>query len=198
MPRHVSSSPQLDLLGGNHPQPTHRLFLALLPGEAVARRIEAAAAAVAASQPLRARMVRPARYHLTLHFLGDSPMRREDVARAAMAAASQVRAEPFELVLDTASAFHGREPPCVLHCTESPAGLQALWKDLRLALVRAGVGGHLSPQFTPHVTYAYAHGALPPTVPIEPIAWWVDGFALLHSIVGGGAYQMLDAWRLQP
>ena len=198
MPHHASSSPQLDLLGGGPPPPTHRLFFALLPDDAVARRIEAAAAAVAAGQPLHARMVRPARYHLTLHFLGDHPMLREDVARAAMAAAGQVRAEPFELVLDTASAFHGREPPCVLRCTESPAGLQALWQDLRLALARAGLSGHLSPQFTPHVTYAYAHGAPPPAVPIEPIAWRVDSFALLHSIVGGGAYQRLDAWRLQP
>lgn len=189
---------QPDLLGGGaEPAQIHRLFFALLPEERARTRIEAAAAGVAASQHLKARMIRPARYHATLHFLGDHPMLREDIARAAIDAAGRVRAAPFDLVLDSASGFHGREPPCVLRCTQTPPALQALWQDLREALIRAGLGAHLSRSFTPHVTFAYSRGALPQSTPVEPITWRVEGFSLLHSVVGGGDYEILDAWRFQ-
>jgi len=189
---------QPDLLGGGSERAQiHRLFFALLPDEATRSRIAAATANVAAAQHLRARMIRPARYHTTLHFLGDHPMLREDIVAAAVAAGGQVRAEPFEWVLDSASGFHGREPPCVLRCTQTPPALQALWQALREALLRAGLGSHLSRSFTPHVTFAYNRGAVPQSVLVEPIPWQVEGFALLHSIVGGGEYQTLDTWRLQ-
>ncbi len=187
---------QPDLLGGGaEPAQIHRLFFALLPEAQVRTRIQATAAGVAASQHLRARMIRPARYHATLHFLGDHPMWREDLASAAIGAAGKVRAEPFDLVLDSASGFHGREPPCVLRCTQTPPALEALWQDLRDALVRAGLAAHLSRNFTPHVTFAYSRGAPPQPAPVEPITWRVDGFTLLHSVVGGGDYETLGAWR---
>jgi 2'-5' RNA ligase len=183
--------------GGARPAEIHRLFFALMPDHGVADRIESEAARVGAVQHLHARMIRPARYHVTLHFLGDHPMLREDIVRAAIGAARTIAMEPFELVLDSASAFHGREPPCVLRCSYTPDALQKLWEDLRQALVLVGVGQHLSRNFTPHVTFAYSRGAMPQMVSIEPIAWRVEGFALLHSIVGGGEYRTLDAWRFQ-
>lgn len=199
-PRRPPSPPvQPDLLGGDAaPAQVHRLFFALLPGEAERRQMQAAAAQVAEAQALHARMIRPSRYHLTLHFLGDHPMLREDIVKAAIAAAGQVRVEPFELVLDHASGFQGREPPCVLRCPQPPHGLQALWQGLREALLRAGAGARLERQFTPHVTFAYSRGAVPDAMPVAPIAWNVEGFSLLHSVVGGGEYRVLDSWRLQP
>ena len=189
---------QPDLLGGGpEPARVHRLFFALLPDEATRSRIAKASTDVAAAQHLRARMIRPARYHTTLHFLGDHPSLREDIVAAAIAAADKVRAEPFEWVLDSTSGFHGREPPCVLRCTQTPPALQALWQALREALLRAGLGSHLSRSFTPHVTFAYNRGAVPQSMAVEPIHWQVADFALLHSIVGGGDYQVLGTWRLQ-
>ena len=191
---------QADLLGGGSgaPAEVHRLFFALLPGEPVRRQIETVAAGVAVAQHLRARMIRPSRYHATLHFLGDHPMLRNDIVQAAVSAARKVRCEPFDLVLDSASGFHGREPPCVLRCSQVPAELTGLWQDLRQALVLAGQGVHLSRTFTPHVTFAYSRGAPPQEMAVEPITWRADGFALLHSVVGGGDYRMLDAWRFAP
>jgi len=190
---------QPDLLGGDPgAAQVHRLFFALLPDEATRSRIEKAATDAAAAQSLRVRMIRPARYHATLHFLGDHPSLREDIVSAAAAAADRVYAHPFELVLDGASGFHGREPPCVLRCTQTPPALQALWQDLRDALLRAGLGGHLSRSFTPHVTYAYSRGAVPQPVPLAPLHWRVEGFSLLHSVVGGGDYQTLKTWRFPP
>ena len=125
-------------------------------------------------------------------------MLRHDIIQAAIAAAGKVRSAPFELVLDHAAGFHGREPPCVLRCSQLPAGLQALWQELQQALILGGLGAHLTRNFTPHVTLAYSRGALPQTVPIEPIAWRVEGFALLHSVVGGGEYHALGSWLFDP
>ncbi|WP_199096312.1 2'-5' RNA ligase family protein [Dyella sp. ASV21] len=191
---HDLFSPQADLLGGAAPAQIHRLFFALLPDTGVAGQIQAAGDGAAREQQLRARMIRPSRYHLTLHFLGDYPMLRQDIVHAAMAAAGKVRAQPFELVLDQTAGFHGREPPCVLRCSQVPDALQAFWQGLRQALVLAGVGAHLSRSFTPHVTYAYHRGAVPPSAPTAPIHWRVQGFSLLHSVVGGGEYQTLGHW----
>lgn len=198
--RSIPTDIQPDLLGGGSDIPTeiHRLFFALLPGEAICRRMERVAGEVVAAQHLRARLIRPSRYHATLHFLGDHPMLRHDIIQAAIAAAGKVRAAPFELVLDHAAGFHGREPPCVLRCSQVPSPLLALWQDLQQALMLGGLGAHLTRTFTPHVTLAYSRGALPQTTPIEPIAWRVEGFSLLHSVVGGGAYHTLDAWRFGP
>lgn len=195
--RSRSSDQQPDLLGGGAPAEIHRLFFALMPNDAVGVQIEAAAAGVMAARDLRARMIRPSRYHATLHFLGDHPMLRDDLARAAMTAASKLRAAPFEVVLDSASSFHGREPPCVLRCSQVPEGLQALWDGLRRELLLVGLGQHLSRQFTPHVTFAYSRSALLEPVAIEPITWRVEAFSLVHSVVGGGDYRILDSWRLQ-
>ncbi|WP_266182836.1 2'-5' RNA ligase family protein [Dyella humicola] len=188
---------QPDLLGGGSTEAAaiHRLFFALLPGEAVSGRIERAARDVAATQHLRARLIRPSRYHATLHFLGDHPLLRSDIVTAAITAAGKVHSSPFELVLDHAAGFHGREPPCVLRCSNMPSALQTLWQDLRQSLMLAGLGAQLSRNFTPHVTFAYSRGALPQPAPIDPITWRVEGFALLHSVVGGGEYRTLDAWR---
>lgn len=140
-------------------------------------------------------MIRPSRYHLTLHFLGDHALLRQDIVKAAIAAADKVAMHPFELVLDQSAAFHGREPPCVLRCTQVPEGLQRLWEGLRQALLLAGLGAQLSRSFTPHVTYAYSRGGLPQAAPMAPIAWTVDGLALLHSVVGGGEYEVLRTWH---
>jgi RNA 2',3'-cyclic 3'-phosphodiesterase len=196
--RFPPSDLQPDLLGGGSSEPAqiHRLFFALLPGEAVSGRVERVAQEVVAAQHLRARLIRPSRYHATLHFLGDHPTLRDDIVSAAIAAAGKLRAAPFELVLDHAAGFHGREPPCVLRCSNVPSTLQTLWQDLRQSLILAGLGAQLSRNFTPHVTFAYSRGALPQPTPIEPIIWRVEGFALLHSVVGGGEYRTLDAWRL--
>lgn len=197
--RSAPTDNQPDLLGGSDtPTEIHRLFFALLPDEATSRLVERAANTVVAAQHLRARLIRPSRYHATLHFLGDHPMLRQDVVQAATAAADKVRAAPFELVLDHAAGFHGREPPCVLRCSHVPSTLQTLWQDLHQSLILAGLRAHLSRNFTPHVTFAYSRGALPQAAPIEPITWRVDGFALLHSVVGGGEYRTLDAWRFGP
>ena len=195
-----SDQPQLDLLGTADARPAevHRLFFALLPDAATRARLAQAAQALKASHPgLRARWVSPARYHATLHFLGDHARLRQDVVDAAMAAATDLRMAPFEWVLHEAASFRGRQPPCILRSSSVPEPLQQLWQDLRRALVLVGQGRHIARSFTPHVTVAYSHAVLLDVTPIEPVAWRVERVALVHSVVGQQDYQVLAEWTLQ-
>jgi len=191
--------PQLDLLGTADARPAevHRLFFALLPDAATRARLAQAAQALKASHPgLRARWVSPARYHATLHFLGDYALLRQDVVDAAMAAATELRMAPFEWVLHEAASFRGRQPPCILRSSTVPEPLQQLWQDLRRALVLVGQGRHIARSFTPHVTVAYSRAVLLDVTPIEPVAWLVERVALVHSVVGQQDYQVLAEWSL--
>ena len=191
--------PQLDLLGTADARPAevHRLFFALLPDAATRARLAQAAQALKASHPgLRARWVSPARYHVTLHFLGDYALLRQDVVDAAMAAATELRMAPFEWVLHEAASFRGRQPPCILRSSSVPEPLQQLWQDLRRALVLVGQGRHIARSFTPHVTVAYSRAVLLDVTPIEPVAWLVERVALVHSVVGQQDYQVLAEWSL--
>ncbi|KZC20553.1 MULTISPECIES: 2'-5' RNA ligase family protein [Rhodanobacter] len=191
---------QADLLGGDAggSVPMHRLFLALLPDAATRARLAQAAAALKAGQPdLRARWVNPARYHATLHFLGDHALLRQAVVDAAMTAARGLRMAPFAWVLHEAASFQGRQPPCILRSASVPEPLQRLWHDLRRALVLAGQGRHVARHFTPHVTIAYSQGARLASTPITPVTWPVERFALVHGVVGQPDYQVLAEWPLQ-
>lgn len=200
MESNMPDQPPADLFGGAGAGAAqlHRLFFALLPDAATRARLAQAAAALKASHPgLYARWVNPARYHATLHFLGDYALLRQDVVTAAVAAAGKLRLAPFEWVLHEAASFHGRQPPCVLRSPSVPEPLQQLWQDLRHALVLAGQGRHVARHFTPHVTVAYSHGVLLDVTPVEPVAWQVERLALVHSVVGQPEYRVLAEWPLQ-
>jgi len=195
----LPGSPQLDLLGGSTAPPeVHRLFFALMPDEAVVAKISRVAATLKAEHAsMRTRWIPPARYHATMHFLGDHPMLREDMVRSARLAGDALAGASFEWVLDYAATFHGREPPLVLRSTTVPEPLQQLWQRLRETLIRAGLGAHVERSFTPHVTLGYSHGATLASAPVEPVHWRVDRLALIHSVVGRREYQVLHQWMLR-
>lgn len=175
----------------------HRVFFALMPEEATRAVIRNTATFVQRQHPdLRARWVKPERFHATLNFLGDYPAFPNDVVEKAIAAVEPLNAEPFVWTLDYVSSFHGREPPCVLRSTHVPDSLPMLWRNVHEALTRAGLRLRAERQFTPHVTLAYARRALPDAIPLAPIAWPVDRFVLIHNVVGKGSYRILGSWPL--
>jgi RNA 2',3'-cyclic 3'-phosphodiesterase len=188
---------QSDLLGGIASTEVHRLFFALMPDATIRERLAAVAAGLKAARPgLRARWIHPDRYHATLHFLGDHAALRPSLVDSAVAAADKVSMAPFAWTLDRGASFRGREPPCVLQGTEVSAPLQQLWQMLGKTLALAGQGAHLERSFFPHVTLAYSHGAMLEAVEVEPVTWSVAEFALVHHVVGQGAYQILGRWSL--
>jgi 2'-5' RNA ligase len=176
---------------------THRLFFALMPDAATRHEINHAAALVQQQHPeLRARWVRPERFHATLNFLGDFPALPDDVVEKARVAANGMRAAPFAWTLDYVASFRGREPPCVLRGSQVPEPLLVLWRTMHTKLVETGLRLRNERQFTPHVTLAYARHELPQAVPVPPIVWQVDRLVLVHNVVGKGNYQILGSWAL--
>ena len=175
----------------------HRLFFALWPDEGVRDGIEAAADALRRTHAPRGRWIGRHRYHLTLQFLGDAAMMREDVANAAMRAAESARAHAFNLVLDVAGSFRNRSIPWWLGCERTPPGLQQLFDTLGAALLRNGVRIESGKGLVPHVTVLRdAETGLPPAL-IAPVRWPVREFVLVHSVLGRkSAYHLLGHWPL--
>jgi RNA 2',3'-cyclic 3'-phosphodiesterase len=175
----------------------HRLFFALWPDDSARDGIEAAAGELRRTHAPRGRWIGRHRYHLTLQFLGDAPMLREDVANAAMRAAESVRAHAFDLVLDVAGSFRNRSIPWWVGCDRTPPALQQLFDTLGAALLRNGVRIESGKGLVPHVTVLRdAETALPTTL-IAPVRWPVREFVLVHSVLGRkSAYHLLGRWPL--
>jgi 2'-5' RNA ligase len=183
---------QGDLLGGTpSPGGLHRLFFALVPPPAVRARIAQAAAAVEQAHPSGGRLLKPDRYHVTLRFLGDFDPLPPSLPGAARAAGDASKLRRFGLRLDHAGSF-GRNGVRWLGGPPNDA-LQALWSELGDALARQGVRV-LREGFVPHLTIARDARAPLAHVPIEPISWPVDGFALIESRPGR-PYEILQRWE---
>lgn len=173
----------------------HNLFFGLFPDPATQARMGHAVGELRAGASIPGRWLTPARYHMTLHFLGSYPALPLERVAAAGKAAGQLAVPPFEVILDRAGHFsHGIG---WLGCTRAGTHLQALWEQLRQALARAGIepGGHA--RFIPHVTVLRdARKPLAPQ-PITPIVWQVRELVLIDSVLGAhGEYRPLGRWDL--
>ncbi len=176
----------------------HRLFFALWPDQATRAGIQQAAAQLQAAHAPRGRWLGAHRYHLTLQYLGDFDALPPALVEAALAAAGGVRAAAFELVLDQAGSFRNRAIPWWLGSVAPPAGLQALWDGLGVALAKAGVRVHSASKLVPHVTVLRDASTSLPQTPIDPVPWPVRDFALIHSVLGAqSGYRLLGRWPLQ-
>ncbi|MEW5836394.1 MAG: RNA 2',3'-cyclic phosphodiesterase [Pseudomonadota bacterium] len=194
-------SPQQDSLFDTiqAPLPRHRLFFALVPPDAVRERIAEVAASMRGQELLAARWVRPARYHLTLAFLGDHVTLGETLLASARAAGDAVasRIVPFAWRADRIDSFRGRKPPCVLRSGADDPHMLALRHALQGELARQALDGFMERSFVPHVTLAYAEYVLPAPVWLQQVVDWpVDAFELLHGEVGHHDYRPLGRWRL--
>lgn len=167
-----------------------RLFFALWPDDPV--RDALARYALAAQRVAGGRAMRPATLHLTLAFLGDTPVARLPALRGA---ASRVVARPFSLLLDRAAWWKHNRIVWV-GASSVPEALTSMVGDLREDLATAGFRFDAKP-FVVHATLirnAVPRGPLPE---LRPIAWNGDGFVLVQSRLGpnGSRYEPIDAWR---
>lgn len=180
-------------------RPTDRLFFALLPDAPAATAIADLAKRLKVEHGLKGRPLATSRFHVTLHFFGDHAGLPQALVDGLSAAASEVRCAPFEVAFDQAVSFPGRprKRPFVLRGSE--AGLAALMdfrRGLSEALVRQGLGQLVDANYTPHVTLLYDGQRLPPQ-PVAPIAWRVNEFALVDSLIGQARHVPLARWPLQ-
>lgn len=173
-----------------------RLFFALWPDASVRSAISAAADRL--PEP-GGRRVPEGNLHLTLAFLGEV---EPGVLPRLEQAAADVAFTPFTVELDHAAVFPGARVR-YLGASASPPALAALHDALTERLVHAAglvdLTAATAHPFTPHVTIARAIPDGTDATPIglvEPIAWAVSEFVLVHSdrARGAGAYQRLGTW----
>ncbi len=178
------------------PPVTDRLFFAIFPDPATAARIARQADDLRAAHQLGGRPLAPARFHITLHHLGDHAGVRRDIVTMAGEAAEAMTTAPFEVTFDRAASFHnGGNNPFVLQGGEGLKALKAFQRDLGQAMARAGLGKWVDKSFTPHVTMLYDR-RLAAEQAVEPVRWMVGGFTLVHSLLGRTEHVALGNWTL--
>jgi 2'-5' RNA ligase len=187
-------SDQLSLFAA--PPATDRLFFAIFPDPATAADVAGRAERLRGDHCLSGRPLAPDRFHVTLHHLGDHAGLRRDIVAMASEAAGTLKTSPFEVVFDKAGSFHnGGNNPFVLQGGEGLEALKTFQRDLGLAMARAGLGRLVDKSFTPHVTLLYDK-SLVAERPVEPVRWTVDGFTLVHSLLGRTEHVPLARWTL--
>ena len=182
------------------PEPTDRLFFAVLPDPAVYQQIKLLTGGLRSTHGLTAHPVRSTRLHVSLHDLGDHAGMPGRLVEHACRAAASVAVAPFTLLFDGAMSFASRSrvsggSPLVLCGDEGVVGLLGLHRALAEALARAGV--RMKPgSATPHLTLLYDAKMVAQQV-IEPVEWRVRDFVLLHSHIGKQqAYNVVGRWAL--
>lgn len=196
-------SSQLSLPGiDTEPIPTDRLFFAIFPGADTAESIDRFARGFCSKQRLNGKLLAAARFHISLHHIDDFVGVPQDVLAMAGRAASAVCDETpqFEVAFDRAMGFGGRSGhhPFVLCGRDGVVALTALHKALGGAMARAGLKLRTSPSnYTPHLALLYGDRRVAEQT-IEPIAWTVREFTLVHSLIGLCRYVPLARWSLLP
>ena len=167
-----------------------RLFFALWPDEATRAALNRTGKWL--HQHWDGRRMRADTLHLTLAFLGSTPVALRD---ALLPHVESIHAEAFELMLD--------QPGCWRHnrigwlgIRQPPSQLADLVAALQGALQDAGVAFDARPHL-PHVTLLRntAGGELPPC---EPVQWRVHDFVLVASRTDadGAHYEVVRRWPL--
>jgi len=217
----MKRSPDLDSIS---PEEKPRLFVAIeLPEEwkSALGTLQEEMQAKIASEPelarVRVRWVKPEGIHLTLKFLGETPVARLESAVAALDSAVP-EAPGIELSLSRVGAFSDRRAPRVIwagifekeggaRSKAQPGRLLQLAERVETWLAAAGFPRERR-SFAPHLTLARLPEDLDqslrervanltgafPTPAVPPLR--VDSVSLIRSRLGGGAprYERLGAW----
>lgn len=187
--------PQASLEGFPEPDPTDRLFFAIVPPTSVAQRICALGQELRGHFSLRGRLRPTTHLHVTLYHLGDFAGLPPSVVEGARAAADGVAMAPVHARFDRAGSFSGRagKHPFVL-LGEDGTGVAEVHARLGARLSAVGLVRR-ERAFVPHVTLLYDARAIAP-LPVEPLAWPADDFVLIHSLLGRTEYRELGRWPL--
>lgn len=169
---------------------TLRLFFALWPDDSTRAALNRTSKWL--HQHWRGRRMRADTLHITLAFLGSTPVEQLDPL---IASADAIRAAAFELILDQAGYWrHNRIG--WLGATQTPPQHLDLVFKLNAALRAAGFAVDARPH-VPHVTLLRntAGGELPACAPVH---WAVSDFVLVVSRTeaDGAHYEVIRRWPL--
>ncbi len=167
-----------------------------MPDADTAARIAGMARRLQSDLRVKARPLHAGRLHISLHHLGDFAHAPEVVVARACVAAASIDARPFGVTFDRISTFNGGagNRPLVLTGSAGLDTLIAFQQELGDAL--GGAGLRVSRRrFTPHLTLLYGEARFDSRT-IEPIAWTVREFVLIHSWQGKTRYDIKGRWPL--
>lgn len=167
----------------------HNLFFAIRPPAAEAERIRAEAE----TWGLGGRLMRADRLHVSTLSLLRYSATPDDLAEQAADVAAAVRAAPFRVIFDRLAA---NGTSAVLLSSEPLDMLRMFRERLGFTLLRGGVDIRLQGRFNPHVTVAYGSRAIAETE-IDPVAWTVEDFVLIDSVVGETRHIEVGRWPLR-
>ena len=194
----MAAPPQQLVFSGFDPAPTDRLFFAVCPDAAAAKRIAVVAQKLRADCGLSAKPFVAKRLHVSLHHLGDYAGVPSEVVAKAREAAGSLGEDVFDVRFDRAGSFMGgrRKLPLVLRGGNSIIPLIAFQHALGEEMKRAGLGRWVSSRYTPHVTLLYDNLYVEAR-DVEPIEWTVREFVLIHSVPGRTKHIHLACWKLK-
>jgi RNA 2',3'-cyclic 3'-phosphodiesterase len=178
--------------------PTDRLFFALFPSPAAAATIAAQAHRLRTHHGLEGDPLLTHRFHVSLHHLGDYFGLPPGLVATAREAATAMALASFDVSFDRALSFRRNAPtrPLVLRSRSDDEPLKRFHQDLRLALIKAGIGHYASRRFTPHVTLLYDAREVAEQK-IDAVRWTVREFVLVHSLIGQTEHRILGRWALR-
>ncbi len=171
-----------------------RLFFALWPEIGVRKQLAAWQRRL--QQGGNARVLRPWTLHLTLVFLGQTPVEQFDVVRDAAAAAG-AGGRAAELLLDEAG-YWPHNHIVWAGCTAPPPALIELQSALVKRLAAVGVALDAKP-FYPHVSLLRNVRKAKPEWTQASVAWPVREFVLVESKPGvdGSRYEIVARFPLR-
>lgn len=169
-----------------------RLFFALWPDEATRRALWQVGGKL--HQVWGGRRVKPDTLHMTLVFLGDTPVEAIGDLRQI---GDAMEGRRFSLTLSQAACWRHNKVGFI-RPVETPAELLQLVYGLEDKLDLAGFAFDERP-FKPHLTLL-RNTRCTSQVPFEPIVWPVEEYALVSSVTTdhGACYQLMGRWPLRP
>ncbi|OED00137.1 2'-5' RNA ligase family protein [Rhizobium sp. YK2] len=195
----------LYLAGGSHMRapapidqgPVNEFYFALLPDAAIAARSHELAGHLRRQHRFSTKPRRPDLFHVTLYPIGSFRYLPEEVAFAAMEAASRVRKSRFPVVFDRAVSFgNGDNRPLVLWNKDGNAELKALYQELADAMRLTGIVLTKEKSVEPHMTLLYQGHLVPDIMLDEPVSWTARDFVLINSLQGEAKHEHLCYWTL--
>jgi 2'-5' RNA ligase len=183
------------------PERDNRFYFAVQPDTKTATGIEQLTWRLRSEHGLQGNPVDAGRLHVSLLPLGAHPGVPHALVALASQAASTLVLPPFAVSFDRVLSFSGKSRTPSKHAFvlcggDGSAGLLVLYRALAVAMQEFGLLRTIASSFTPHVTLLYDQQSVAERT-IEPVAWTVREFVLVHSrIRHRRPYELLDRWVL--
>jgi len=181
----------------SHADRTDRLFFALLPPAEVLADLDELALGLGREHGWSGAPLGPARYHVTLFFVGDfAGLSDARLAALAAAAESVLPAPALPLSFDRLASLGppGARRPAVLLSSDVLAAAREFQQRLAAAVKQRGLPGEERP-WLPHLTL---YRAVPEVVEqaLPPLGWTATELVLQRSLIGRGRHETLARWPL--